>query len=65
MKKTKRLLALGLSLVMSCTLLAGCGGEKDAADKNEQGQTVINVGGWPDKEGKELDTINARKDRFE
>ena len=65
MKKTKRLLALGLSLVMSCTLLAGCGGEKDAADKNEQGQTVIRVGGWPDKEGKELDTINARKDRFE
>ena len=36
MKKTKRLLALGLSLVMSCTLLAGCGGEKDAADMNEQ-----------------------------
>ena len=65
MKKTKRLLALGLSLVMSCTLLAGCGGEKDAADKNEQGQTVIRVGGWPDKEGKELDTRNARKDRFE
>ncbi|MEE1047516.1 MAG: extracellular solute-binding protein, partial [Clostridia bacterium] len=51
------------AVVLSMTLFAGCG-SKDTAT-NEQGQTVIRVGGWPDKEGTELTNIEKRKADFE
>ncbi|MBQ2615058.1 MAG: extracellular solute-binding protein [Clostridia bacterium] len=63
MKKMFKMVALMLALVLSLSMLAGCGA--DTSDKNENGQTVISVGDWPDKEGVALDTINLRKARFE
>ncbi len=62
MKKRMKLIALMLVLVFATGVFAGCG---DAGDKDEQGRTVITVGSWPDKEGVELDNMNARKDAFE
>ena len=59
----KRFVLLMVVIVMFTTLLAGCG--NTTKDKNEQGQTVISVGDWPDKQGTALDNMNARKARFE
>ena len=61
--KVVKLSSLALALTLVCTMFTGCG--KNNEDKNEQGQTVISVGGWPDKEGTELDNLNARKAGFE
>ncbi len=55
--------AFALSAAMSVTLLSGCGNK--VTDKDEQGRTIISVGGWPTKEGKEKENIEARKARFE
>ena len=65
MKKenVKRVISLSIAFVLMASLLAGCGTTTN--DKNEQGQTVITVGDWPDKEGSALDNMNARKERFE
>ncbi len=58
-----KITAFALSAVMSVTLLSGCGNK--VTDKDEQGRTIISVGGWPTKEGKEKENIEARKARFE
>ena len=58
-----KITAFALSAVMSVTLLSGCGNK--VTDKDEQGRTIISVGGWPTKEGKENENIEARKARFE
>ncbi len=55
--------AVSAVLAMSVTLFAGCGGNKTA--KDDQGRTILRVGGWPDKEGTSLDNMNARKEAFE
>lgn len=62
-KHLVKAIALFAVLALSVTLFAGCGGNDTA--KDEQGRTILSVGGWPDKEGKSLDNINARKARFE
>ena len=62
-KYLKRLLSLTVATVMSVSFFTGC--KNNASDKNEQGQTVISVGDWPDKQGTALDNMNARKARFE
>lgn len=66
MKRTKRnFVGIVSGIIVLCILvgmLAGCG---ERSDKNEQGQTVISVGDWPDKEGAELDSMNLRKENFE
>ncbi len=62
-KRCIRAIATVVVLILSVSLLAGCG--NDSADKNEQGQIVLAVGSWPTKEGKELDNMNAREARFE
>ncbi len=59
----KKVVSLAVAAALSICLFAGCGTE--ANDKDEQGRTIITVGGWPDKEGKSLDTYTARKERFE
>ena len=61
MKKT-RVISLVLALVLCVMSLSACGGK---TDKDEQGRTIISVGGWPTKEGKELDNAVARKEAFE
>ena len=51
------------AVVLMTGTLSGCGSK--ATDKDEQGRTVITVGGWPDKEGTALETRMARKADFE
>lgn len=66
MKQNKtiyRLLAAALTVMLTAGALAGCG--QKGGDKDEQGRTVISVGGWPQKEGENLDNYNQRKERFE
>ncbi len=66
MKKQKviyKALAAALAITLSVGALGGCGKKNDT--KDEQGRTVITVGGWPQKEGTALDNYNERKARFE
>lgn len=62
-KTGKRLLAIFAAVTMMTGTFAGCG--KQAADKDNQGRTIISIGSWPDKEGAEKEAIDARKTRFE
>ena len=59
----KRVIALGMVVLLMASMLAGCGAGGN--DKNENGQTVISVGNWPTKEGTELTNMESRKVRFE
>lgn len=61
-KKMLRVVGLIAAIALLAVSVAGCG---KAEDKDEQGRTVISVGSWPQKEGVDLDNINARKDKFE
>lgn len=63
MKKTFKMVAVVLTVVLSIGLFAGCGNK--TTDKNEQGQTMVSVGNWPTKEGTELENMESRKERFE
>ena len=56
--------AIALSATLTVTTLVGCGNKKTATT-DDQGRTIISVGGWPAQEGKTLDTYNAKKERFE
>ncbi len=58
-----RMVSVMTALTLSVGLFTGCG--KDVSDKDEQGRTIISVGGWPAKEGAELTSYNERKARFE
>jgi len=62
-KNIIKIVSLFVVVVMMATIFAGC--SKKASDKDEQGRTVITIGGWPDKEGKSLDNVVARKEAFE
>lgn len=62
-KKTMRIMALALAVIVSLSVFAGCG--ETAKDKDEQGRTIVSVGSWPSKEGKDLDNYTAKKARFE
>lgn len=62
-KMVKKAVALLTAGVLMTSVLGGCG--KKAADKDEQGRTILTVGLWPSKEGTKLDQIEARKERFE
>jgi len=59
----KRTIALVMAALLMVGMLAGCG--VGGNDKNENGQTVISVGNWPTKEGKDLTNMESRKTRFE
>ena len=61
--KTVRVLALVAAIALLVGVFAGCGEKKNA--KDDQGRTVISVGGWPTKEGTAMDNMNARKEAFE
>jgi len=62
-KRLVKAVALVAALTLSVGMLAGCGA--DVSDKNEQGQTVISIGSWPAKEGKDLEYYTNRKNLFE
>lgn len=66
MKKSlfiKKAAAIALSAAMAVTALSGCGQKESIKDEN--GRIKISVGAWPSKEGKELDSINQLKERYE
>lgn len=66
LKKNVQKFIKGMSLILTLTLLATiCVGCSKANDKDEQGRTIVSVGGWPSKEGASLDAQNAKKARFE
>ena len=62
-RRAVQIIALLTVLVMSVSVLGGCG--QQASDKDEQGRTIISVGNWPTSEGKALDRMNERKATFE
>ncbi|MBO5007986.1 MAG: extracellular solute-binding protein [Clostridia bacterium] len=62
-KSLVKIIALLVAVTVSVGLFTGCG--KKNSDKNEQGQTVISVGGWPSKEGATMDAFTERKNLFE
>ncbi len=65
MKKNRvtRILSGVLSAVLIISVCTSC--NNSASDKDEQGRTVISVGGYPDKEGTERTNWDARKTKFE
>lgn len=66
MKKTRSKWLKAVSLITAGVLMAGiCTSCGKKSGKDENGKTVITVGGWPSKEGQEKDDIEARKARFE
>lgn len=62
-RKGMKLVSLLSAVAIMAGCMAGCG--KDAGTTDDQGRTIISVGGWPTKEGKEKENIEARKARFE
>lgn len=61
--KGKKLIALVAALSIVVGGFSGCGNKVN--DKDDQGRTIVSVGGWPQKEGVALDKIEERKARFE
>ena len=60
-KKTVALLTVGV-LIMS---VFGACGKKAVNDTDESGRTIVTVGNWPSKEGKDKENIEERKQKFE
>lgn len=63
LEKVKRILVVSVAVALLVCGTAGC--KSKASDKDEQGRTVISVGGWPQKEGQNLDNMNKNKANFE
>lgn len=63
MRKILKRCVAGTILLASVFGLEGCGNK--IQDKDEQGRTIITVGGWPQNEGKAWDMMNRRKEIFE
>ena len=57
----KRTAAFALAGILAVTCFAGCG---KGSDKDEQGRTIIEVGGYPTQEGVGMDNFNAKIETF-
>ena len=57
----KRTAALALVGILAVSCFAGCG---KGSDKDEQGRTIIEVGGYPVKEGVAMDNFDAKIETF-
>ena len=62
-KRGMKLVSLLSAVALMAGCMAGCG--NDAATTDDQGRTIVSVGGWPTKEGKGKENMEARKARFE
>ncbi len=62
-KKGIKIVSLIAAASIAAGCLAGCG--KDEKVTDDQGRTIISVGDWPTKEGKDKENMEARKARFE
>lgn len=60
--KFKRVLALVLCLAMAVTVFVGCG--KKVSDKDEQGRTVVTIGGYPAEGTKARTTFDEKLAKF-
>ncbi len=58
--KVKKIMAALLTVALAAGAMAGCGGEKQ-----ESGKTEISIGGWPGKEGTNMDNYNRIKTAYE
>ena len=57
----KRTAALALAGILAVSCFAGCG---KGSDKDEQGRTILEVGGYPTKEGVAMDNFDAKIETF-
>ncbi|MDD6915846.1 MAG: extracellular solute-binding protein [Eubacteriales bacterium] len=62
-KKGIKIVSLIAAVAIMAGCMAGCG--KDEKVTDDQGRTIISVGSWPTKEGKDKENMEARKARFE
>ena len=60
----KKFLAVAITGAMTLTVLSACG-NKNANVTDDKGRTIVSVGGWPTKEGKQKQNIEERKQKFE
>lgn len=60
--KKMKVVAMMLSGVIAMSVMGGCG---KSADKDENGKTIVSIGGWPEKEGKEKDNYEKQKTEYE
>ena len=58
-----RIGALILSTTLVVGMFTGCG--KSVSDKDEQGRTIVSVGGWPTNDGPAKESVESRKAKFE
>lgn len=62
-KRGTKIVSFVLSALLITGVFNGCGNK--ATDKDDQGRTMIYVSPWPANQGKELDAMNERKNKFE
>ena len=64
MKRNLKLISMMMVFVISISVFTGCSNNKKEARKDEQGRTILTVGGW--EEGEEaLKILNGRKALYE
>lgn len=63
MKKYTKIISLAMAAALTIGTFSACG--KKAADTDDQGRTIINVGNYPTKEGQFKDNFDAKIAKFE
>lgn len=63
MKKYTKIISLAIAATLTIGTFSACG--KKAADTDDQGRTIINVGNYPTKEGQFKDNFDAKIAKFE
>lgn len=58
-----KLICLSLAIIIAALSCVGC--RKKVNDKDEKGRTIISIGAWPSKKGKDLDNSIKAKEKFE
>lgn len=60
--KKMKVVAMMLSGVIALSVMGGCG---KSADKDENGKTIVSIGGWPEKDGTGKDNAEKQKAEYE
>lgn len=60
--KKMKVVAMMLSGVIALSVMGGCG---KSADKDENGKTIVSIGGWPEKDGRGKDNAEKQKAEYE
>ena len=60
--KTFKTISLALALTTACAAFSACGTKTN--DKNADGQTMISISDWPEKDGALKDEAEDKKSRF-